>query len=578
MKMIEFKIKRYFASHKAIVIFSPENKIYRNRIIRIFDLLKKKWKNTYFFDIKDVKNRENEIANVLYKAKLLIIEKGSDNSYINNYKKYIDYFEYDGIFDDNNNLKKMKFLNKKNKNIIKSIESDEFESVIYNKEIKAILSFVRFNGKDNFGRRLAESCLKGRVFTFFSPNSILKFIYICFDWILNKLSLILDKTFGYIVAYIFLYVARRCYKNKKIQKKVVIRTCHHQYNCNPKYIAQYLLKNYPSVKIVWILQQHKYTNISAFPAKIQLVRNNSLKALFHLSTAKIFIDNSIISNFVSRRNGQTWIQTWHGSLGIKRFDVAWGNEIAVFNNKNTSFCISNSTFEDDVYKGSYWPDVPIKRFGHPRNDIFFEDRTVIREKVCRILQIPSHCKILLFGPTFRDQDRAQSRNDIIENLSYYNLNYKNIIKSLEQKFGGEWVIIERFHFHLKKFSNFNTTFTSGIYNASAYPDMQELMAASDAAITDYSSWIFDFMLSRRPAFIFAEDMKNYQLQRSFYYPLESTPFPLAKTSDGVVDNILSFDEKKYKQDVEAFLKEKGCVDDGKASERVGKFIINLLEE
>ena len=40
--------------------------------------------------------------------------------------------------------------------------------------------------------------------------------------------------------------------------------------------------------------------------------------------------------------------------------------------KMTKYCISNSQFEDDVYRETYWPKTEILRFGHARNDVFFE--------------------------------------------------------------------------------------------------------------------------------------------------------------------------------------------------------------
>ena len=98
------------------------------------------------------------------------------------------------------------------------------------------------------------------------------------------------------------------------------------------------------------------------------------------------------------------------------------------------------------------------------------------------------------------------------------------------------------------------------------------------AMTDYSSCIFDFMLSRKPAFIFATDIENYNTERGFYYPLESTPFPVATDNIELIENIRNFDYEKYKQEVEIFLQEKGCMEDGHASERVVDLIERIIKE
>ena len=109
-------------------------------------------------------------------------------------------------------------------------------------------------------------------------------------------------------------------------------------------------------------------------------------------------------------------------------------------------------------------------------------------------------------------------------------------------------------------------------------DMQELLAAADCLITDYSSCAFDFMLTRRPVFLYTPDIREYDTQRGFYYPLTSTPFPLAQNNAELQKNIDSFDEAAYRQKVEAFLAGKGCIEDGHASERVAELIEKACRE
>ena len=93
-------------------------------------------------------------------------------------------------------------------------------------------------------------------------------------------------------------------------------------------------------------------------------------------------------------------------------------------------------------------------------------------------------------------------------------------------------------------------------------------------ISDYSSCMFDFMLTRRPCFIYAEDIARYNDERGFYYPLEATPFPVATNNEELKRNILNFDNEKYVKEVDKFLEEKGCIDDGNASKKVVEIIKN----
>ena len=112
-----------------------------------------------------------------------------------------------------------------------------------------------------------------------------------------------------------------------------------------------------------------------------------------------------------------------------------------------------------------------------------------------------------------------------------------------------------------------------VIDATMYPDVQELLAAADAMLTDYSSAIFDFILTGRPGFILAEDYDAYEQVRGFYYPLTETPFPLARTEEELLERIEEFEEENYQKKINAFLQEKGSVEDGKAAERVAELIL-----
>ena len=83
------------------------------------------------------------------------------------------------------------------------------------------------------------------------------------------------------------------------------------------------------------------------------------------------------------------------------------------------------------------------------------------------------------------------------------------------------------------------------------------------------------MLSRKPAFFYAEDIEKYNQERGFYFPMSETPFPIAQNTDELVKNLLEFNENKYLEEIDAFLKGKGAFEDGNASKRAADFIERL---
>ena len=116
-----------------------------------------------------------------------------------------------------------------------------------------------------------------------------------------------------------------------------------------------------------------------------------------------------------------------------------------------------------------------------------------------------------------------------------------------------------------------------VIDVSSYEDIQELERIIDVGITDYSSWICEYMLRRKPGFTFATDVKNYAgHERQLFFPLSALPFPTSSDMDGLLKSIKDFDNDKYISDCDAFLKEKGSVDDGQAAKRTAAEIKKLM--
>ncbi len=355
------------------------------------------------------------------------------------------------------------------------------------------------------------------------------------------------------------------------------------YGCNPKYVAQKLIERGTADQydLVWLVSR-KNLNYCDLPPQIRVVLYGSLKSLYEYATAQVWVSNYHKVFFVRRglrkHKNQYFIQMWHGSLGIKKIDIdvpilkqdkKW-LRAAVISSEMTDFWISNSSFETNVYKSAFWnvKDASVRLYGHPRNDIFFnvEEMHRARQKVAAAYGVEGK-KLLLYAPTFREDYR----------IDCYEIDFFELNEHLKRRFGGEWVLLVRLHPRIHDKANETILPGTGIIDASRYPDIQELLAAADCLITDYSSCAFDFMLIKRPVFLFATDIQQYEFERGFYYPLESTPFPLAHDNAELMKNIDDFQEDAYSTGIEVFLREKGCIEDGHASERVANLIMSLVQ-
>ena len=116
-------------------------------------------------------------------------------------------------------------------------------------------------------------------------------------------------------------------------------------------------------------------------------------------------------------------------------------------------------------------------------------------------------------------------------------------------------------------------------NGNACEDMAEYLLAADALLTDYSSSMFDFMLTGRPVFLYTPDIADYRDgERGFYLDVDTLPFPISQTPSGVIDNIRRFDKTAYAKATDDFLALIGNCETGGASGLVADKIIMHLEE
>ncbi len=376
----------------------------------------------------------------------------------------------------------------------------------------------------------------------------------------------------------------RSMRLKKIpvnNRRIVFWSFQGEYTDNPKYIAEELIKRNLNVELIWIGKKSSLKELDMFPKEISRIYEWwTLEAFEALASAKILVVNSVelFKRPYPKKNGQYIIETWHGSLGIKRFDKevnrgrAW-TKAAELTTDICDFLVSNSSFETKIYRDTFWPSQEVWEVGHPRNDCLLtntnEDRQRIRTKIFDYLN-REDCgeKLFLYAPTFRDE----------KNFDCYDLNPNELGEALERKFGGKWIGLYRYHPTVRAKSAMAAMVWNNVMDLTMYPDMQDLIQIADVGITDYSSWIFDYMLVGNPGFIYATDIEKYNTERGFVYPLETTPFPIARTNDEMIKNILEFDTEKYEKHRRAFLDEKGCIENGTASRAVVDKIVELLDK
>lgn len=338
-----------------------------------------------------------------------------------------------------------------------------------------------------------------------------------------------------------------------------------RYGDNPKYILDEIIRQGLDYELVWLM---KSKDDEDMPRQVKRAAYNPFSIAYHLSTAKVWIDSNMKSCGVLKRKNQYYIQTWHGSYGLKKIacDINGGKSLidtysAVYNAKLEDVMVSNSRKTTEIYRDAFRYPGYVLECGSPRNDIFFEEQKKYRDRIDRAFGTADK-RIVLYAPTFR----ADFNTDCMH------MDFDGLLCALEQRFGGEWVALVRLHPNNMQNAKSFIPYSERILNATNYNVMQELLVASELLITDYSSCMFDFVTTRKPCFLYATDIDRYKGERDFYFDIFELPFPVAQNNEEMVRNIRDFDQQLYQEKLERLFEQVGLCDKGTACRQVVEYI------
>lgn len=331
------------------------------------------------------------------------------------------------------------------------------------------------------------------------------------------------------------------------------------YAGNPKYIAEYIIRRNEGYKLIWIVNRD--VNPNDFPKNITLIKSRTIRAAYEVETSKYWIDNVRKTGFKKRKE-QLYLQVWHGVIGIKKVEGQVSDKLdkkyidsAKLDSKATDYLIAPCRRYKSIMEKSFWiSSKKIHLIGSPEFDILYNNIEKTKKSIKKKLEIGDK-KILLYAPTFRENC----------SFDYFCVDFNNVLSALTKRFGGEWILAIRLHpnVHNPSYNSINSKWI----DLTNYCDVQELIIASDAVITDYSSVIFSSAIIHIPSFIHAIDLDQYRTERNFEIKFCELPFPISQTNEQLVENIKKYDNMYTNVAIDRFFSKLGIVFDGKYSER-----------
>ncbi len=342
------------------------------------------------------------------------------------------------------------------------------------------------------------------------------------------------------------------------------------YNDNPRYISEKLHELCPEAEIVWLFQTKAIDKVEV-PPYVKKQYRITREGLIEQATARFWVDNfrHTESLWLDGKK-QYYIQTWHGDRGFKR--VGDDNEKLdhkVLRMENQcAMMIAGSEFGKGTYRTAFHFEGEVLMDGCPRNDILLRNDPAQAAAIRKRLNVPAGVKLLMYAPTYRDALEKCAQDAVLD--------ISRTLDHLEKTRGERWMCLYRAHYLN---TALNVKADARLIDASRYPEMAELLLATDMLITDYSSCGGDFALLRRPLFLYHADAEEYLREsRSFYFDVEKSPFLVAHDQAELEALIDATDAEAARKNCEALDAFFGTTETGHASDAVCKYIMDRMKQ
>lgn len=358
-----------------------------------------------------------------------------------------------------------------------------------------------------------------------------------------------------------------------------------QYGCNPRAIYEYMISDekYDDYRFVWVFRELDKKKQFESLDRAEIVLFKSKDYYRYYASAKCIVTNSNIDYHIVKREGQIFLQTWHGTpLKKLRCDIEAehgnaNNTLAEIKMKNDmdvvryDYFLSPSKFASEKFTSAFnlkemGKENIIVEMGYPRNDLMFNYTDDDIKAILEELNINTDKKILLYAPTFRDNNHQVGTGYVYD----LHLDFDKLYDAI----GDEYIVLFRAHYFIANQFDFEK-FKGFVYDVSSLDDITRLYLISDVLVTDYSSVFFDYANLKRPILFYMYDLYQYANEiRGFYIDINELPGPILKSEEELIGAIKG-NEFAYDEKYENFNNRYNYLDDGSASKRVAELITEL---
>ena len=311
------------------------------------------------------------------------------------------------------------------------------------------------------------------------------------------------------------------YKKLSIKKNVVLLESTHgkTFGGHLFYLLKEIKRSYPHLKVYVVAQDVKKVkrvlNTSNLH-QVHLVRHLSKQYLNLLASAAYLLNDTSFYSFFIKKKAQTYINFWHGTplktLGQQMENITdaanvqrnfYMTDKIIVGNEFLAHTLAHAYGLNGIYQGKMVVGPS------PRNAILLDvdKRHEVRQKLGVALK-----NVSFYMPTWRGSvDHISNDNDkILADLQY-----------LSENLSEEQVLYVKLH----PFSpSIDLEMFERVLLMPPEYELYEFLTAVDILITDYSSIMYDFVLTNRKIVLYTYDKDQYFRTRGVYDDTSRYPF------------------------------------------------------
>ncbi len=315
--------------------------------------------------------------------------------------------------------------------------------------------------------------------------------------------------------------------------------------CHPEAIFRELLaaEDLQHLHHIWVLKegidrQGALGDLVDHP-RVSTVTRGSYAYVRALATAGFLVNNATFPPSFAKREGQVYLNTWHGTP-MKKMGRDEPGQVAATRNVLRNFLMSDYVVSSSpymtstMYESAYgllnvYPGLVIDE-GNPRTDrqvLDAQGRAEVRGRLSRagVDLGAADDRLVVYAPTWRGASFARAVDDALELVAR--------VKALRQRLGPGHRVVLKVHQQVYDLARSHGE-VAGMLVPNHIPS-NLVLGVTDVLVTDFSSIAFDALATEVPIVLFAPDLEGYINLRGLYLTESELPGPLVTSLDEAAD-------------------------------------------